>query len=110
MYYCFAVNKNQMAIPMLDQLQMFTNYIRRLHVLVGRAETNHILNNSLFLVASGSDDFVLNYFSYPMRKLEYDIPSFVDYLVSKASTFLQVKVCTLYVLYKNGSLNSGITS
>ncbi|XP_071700528.1 GDSL esterase/lipase EXL3-like [Rutidosis leptorrhynchoides] len=78
-----------MAIPMVDQLQMFTNYIRRLQVLVGRSETDRILKNSLFLVASGSDDFVLNYFSYPMRKLEYDIPSFVDYLIPKASSFIQ---------------------
>nr|XP_043632937.1 GDSL esterase/lipase At1g59030-like [Erigeron canadensis] len=79
-----------MALPMVDQLQMFANYIRKLQVLVGKEGTENILNNSLFLVASGSDDFVLNYFSpYPMRKVQYDIPTYADFLVSKASSFVQ---------------------
>ncbi|KAK1441038.1 hypothetical protein QVD17_06874 [Tagetes erecta] len=78
-----------MVIPMTDQLQMFSNYIMKLHVLVGKAQTNNIINNSLFLVATGSDDFVLDYFSYPMRKIEYDIPSYINFLVAEASTFIQ---------------------
>nr|XP_043634871.1 GDSL esterase/lipase EXL3-like [Erigeron canadensis] len=79
-----------MAVPMVDQLQMFENYIRRLEVLVGKSGTENILYNSLFLVAAGSDDFVLNYFSaYPMRKLEYDIPTYADYVVSRASSFVR---------------------
>ncbi|CAH1435428.1 unnamed protein product [Lactuca virosa] len=77
------------AIPMMDQLQMFSNYIRKLHVLVGKVETGNILNNSLFLVATGSDDFVDNYFTYPIRKVQYDIPSYCNYLISKASTFVK---------------------
>nr|GFA00614.1 GDSL esterase/lipase EXL3-like [Tanacetum cinerariifolium] len=78
-----------MVIPMMDQLQMFANYIRKLHDIVGRNETDNILNNSLFLVATGSDDLVDNYFLYPIRRIRYDIPSYASYLVSKASAFIK---------------------
>ncbi|KAI3776500.1 hypothetical protein L1987_46285 [Smallanthus sonchifolius] len=78
-----------MVIPMVDQLEMFENYIRKLDVLVGKTEANNIINNSLFLVATGSDDFVDDYFTYPMRKIQYDVSSYVNFLVSEASTFIQ---------------------
>ncbi|KAK9065170.1 hypothetical protein SSX86_016553 [Deinandra increscens subsp. villosa] len=78
-----------MVIPMGDQLEMFSNYIRKLEVLVGKTEANSIINNSLFLVATGSDDFVDDYFSYPMRKIQYDISSYSNFLVAEASTFIQ---------------------
>ncbi|KAJ0781615.1 putative SGNH hydrolase superfamily [Helianthus annuus] len=81
---------NQMVIPMVDQLEMFSNYIRKLEILVGKAEANNILNNSLFLVATGSDDFVDDYFTYPMRKIQYDLSSYTNFLVAEASTFIQV--------------------
>ncbi|KAI3724499.1 hypothetical protein L2E82_36279 [Cichorium intybus] len=77
------------AIPMMDQLQMFSSFIRKLHLLVGKVETSNILNKSLYLVSTGSDDFVDNYFTYPIRKVQYDIPSYCNYLISKASTFVQ---------------------
>ncbi|KAJ0568598.1 putative triacylglycerol lipase [Helianthus annuus] len=78
-----------MVIPMVDQLEMFSNYIRKLEILVGKAEANNILNNSLFLVATGSDDFVDDYFTYPMRKIQYDLSSYTNFLVAEASTFIQ---------------------
>ncbi|GJT93488.1 GDSL esterase/lipase EXL3-like protein [Tanacetum coccineum] len=74
---------------MMDQLQMFANYIRKLHDIVGRNETDNILNNSLFFVATGSDDLVDNYFLYPIKIIQYDIPSYASYLVSKASAFIK---------------------
>lgn len=83
---------------MTDQLEMFSNYIMKLHVLVGKAQANNIINNSLFLVATGSDDFVLDYFSYPMRRIEYDIPNYINFLVAEASTFIQVKLMLLFYL------------
>ncbi|XP_076949243.1 GDSL esterase/lipase At5g42170-like [Bidens hawaiensis] len=78
-----------MVIPMVDQLQMFSNYIRKLEVLVGKVEANNIVNNSLYLVATGSDDFVDDYFTYPMRRIQYDLPAYTNFLVSEASTFIQ---------------------
>ncbi|KAL8255110.1 hypothetical protein R6Q59_033331 [Mikania micrantha] len=78
-----------MVIPMADQLEMFSNYIRKLHGLVGKTEANNIINNSLFLVATGSDDFVDDYFTYPMRRIQYDVSSYINFLVSEASTFIQ---------------------
>ena len=83
---------------MMDQLQMFANYIRKLHDIVGRKETDNILSNSLFLVATGSDDLVDNYFLYPIRRIRYDIPSYASYLVSKASAFIKVIYMTRYTM------------
>lgn len=101
-----------MVIPMVDQLEMFSNYIRRLHVLVGKIQTNYIIKNSLFLVATGSDDFVDNYFSYPTRKIQYDIPSYTNFLVSEASTFVQVQfsVSRLCATIRRIKINQNLAS
>ena len=73
-----------------DQLTQFKEYIEKLKGLVGEEKTNYILANSLFLVVAGSDDLANTYFTIGIRKLQYDVPSYAELMVSEASKFIQV--------------------
>lgn len=72
-----------------DQLTQFKEYIAKLKGLVGEEKTDYILANSVYLVVAGSDDLANTYFTIGIRRLQYDIPSYADLMVSSASQFIQ---------------------
>ncbi|CAI9263996.1 unnamed protein product [Lactuca saligna] len=72
-----------------DQLKQFKEYIEKLNRIVGEERTQSILANSLFLVVAGSDDLANTYFTIGIRRLQYDIPSYTELMVSSASNFIQ---------------------
>uniref|UniRef100_A0A251UML7 Putative SGNH hydrolase-type esterase domain-containing protein n=1 Tax=Helianthus annuus TaxID=4232 RepID=A0A251UML7_HELAN len=72
-----------------DQLNQFKEYIEKLKGMVGVERTQFILENSFFLVVAGSDDLANTYFTVGIRRLEYDVPSYADLMVSSASNIIQ---------------------
>nr|GEV66315.1 GDSL esterase/lipase EXL3-like [Tanacetum cinerariifolium] len=77
------------VLSFADQLTQFKEYIEKLKGLVGEEKTSFILANSLFLVVAGSDDLANTYFTIGIRRLQYDIPSYAELMVSSASKFIQ---------------------
>lgn len=58
--------------------------------MVGEKEAKFIINNSLFMVVSGSDDLANTYFTIGLRRMQYDLNSYTDLMVDGASNFIQV--------------------
>lgn len=81
----------QSAISLSDQLKHFKEYIGKLKAAVGEERANYILSNSLYLVVAGTDDLVNTYFTFGLRRQQYDIASYTDLMVSSASSFNQVE-------------------
>ncbi|KAI3724497.1 hypothetical protein L2E82_36277 [Cichorium intybus] len=77
------------VIPVSIQLDMFKQYIWRLKSMVGEENVKNIINNSVFFVSSSSNDFLVNYYSVPMRRLQYDVPAYSNLLVKLAVSFIQ---------------------
>ncbi|WJX09182.1 hypothetical protein P8452_00042 [Trifolium repens] len=77
------------AISLSGQLDLFKEYIEKLKVLVGEDRTNFILANSVFLVVLGSNDISNTYFLSRIRQVQYDFPSYADFMVNSASNFLK---------------------
>lgn len=75
---------------MSGQLELFKDYIVKLKALVGDDRTNFILANSLFFVALGSNDISNTYYLSHMRQVEYDFPTYSDFLVNSAYNFYKV--------------------
>ena len=76
--------------PLSEQLEHFKEYIGKLKGAVGEESTNKILKEGLFLLVAGSDDLANTYFTVGIRRMQYDISSYADLLVSSASEFIQV--------------------
>ncbi|OAY80718.1 GDSL esterase/lipase At5g42170-like [Ananas comosus] len=77
------------VISMTGQLRLFGEYKERLKAIAGEERAEYIVSESLYLVSTGTDDIVNTYFATPFRNTHYDIPSYVDFLVSKAKEFLR---------------------
>ncbi|XP_057766108.1 GDSL esterase/lipase EXL3-like [Salvia miltiorrhiza] len=76
------------AISLSDQLKYFKEYIGKLKAAVGEDKSKYILSNSLYLVVAGSDDLANTYFTIGLRRIQYDIASYTDLMVSSASSFI----------------------
>ncbi|KAB2628273.1 T4O12.12 [Pyrus ussuriensis x Pyrus communis] len=72
-----------------DQLKQFKEYIEKLKGIVGEEKTNFIIKNSVIFVVAGSNDISNTYFLSGARKLEYDVPSYTDFMVKYASDFIK---------------------
>ncbi|TVU10215.1 hypothetical protein EJB05_43728 [Eragrostis curvula] len=77
------------VLPMQEELNMFAEYKEKLVGIAGDESAARIIAESLFLVCAGTDDIANNYYLAPVRPLQYDISSYVDFLVQKASDFMK---------------------
>jgi hypothetical protein len=49
-----------------------------------------VVSQGIFFTALGANDIANNYFSVPLRRHQFDISSYVDFLVSSAINFTTV--------------------
>eukprot|EP00257_Ricinus_communis_P019214 XP_015578138.1 GDSL esterase/lipase At2g24560 [Ricinus communis] len=82
------------VISMSDQLELFRNYISRLKGIVGEVEANYIIDNALVIVSAGTNDFVYNYYDSPTRRLQFNISTYQDFLLSNLHNFIK-ELCNL---------------
>ncbi|CAL5042763.1 unnamed protein product [Urochloa decumbens] len=70
-----------------NQLELFADYKEKLRALVGQEEMERVISEGIFFTVMGANDIVNNYFALPLRRHEYDLPSYVEFLVSSAINF-----------------------
>nr|GMD12228.1 GDSL esterase/lipase At4g28780-like [Ipomoea batatas] len=77
-------------IRIAQQLQLFEQYQQRVGSLIGSAPAAMLVNQALFLITLGGNDFVNNYFLVPVsaRRIQFSIPNFSRYLISEYSKIL----------------------
>lgn len=78
---------NVISLP--RQLEYFKEYKARLIAQIGKKKTKEIINNALYLVSAGTNDFVVNYFTLPIRRHEYSLPSYISFVMKTQLDFLQ---------------------
>uniref|UniRef100_A0A7N0SZY9 GDSL esterase/lipase EXL3 n=1 Tax=Kalanchoe fedtschenkoi TaxID=63787 RepID=A0A7N0SZY9_KALFE len=76
------------ARPISEQLDQFKEYKSRLDSLVGEDQANHIVSRALFGVVAGSNDLVNTYFSFGIRKHQYNISTYTTVLADFATDLL----------------------
>lgn len=91
------------ALSLEDQLNLFKEYTNKLKAAVGENQTSYIVAQSAYVIAAGSNDITNTYFSLPSKRLQYTIDTYTDFVVSKASSFVQE-------LYALGARRIGIIS
>nr|XP_043617716.1 GDSL esterase/lipase At5g33370-like [Erigeron canadensis] len=77
-------------IRMPYQLEAFETYKRRVTDLIGQDKANKLVNDALYLITCGGNDFVNNYFLVPnsIRSLQYKIPDYVPFIISEYEKIL----------------------
>ncbi|XP_045086576.1 GDSL esterase/lipase EXL2 isoform X6 [Aegilops tauschii subsp. strangulata] len=75
------------ATSSTGQLDLFLEYKEKLITLVGEEEATRVISEGIYFTAMGANDIANNYFSIPLRRHQYDLPSYVNFLISSAVNF-----------------------
>ncbi|KAK1326136.1 GDSL esterase/lipase EXL3 [Acorus calamus] len=96
-------SKLMSVLSLPEQLDLFKEYIGKIKAIVGEERASSIIAKSQYMVSTGSDDLANTYFPTPLRRVQYDVPSYVNLMVHYASDFLKD-------LYALGARKIGIIS
>lgn len=77
---------------MYMQLEYFQQYQSRVSQLIGRGQTQRLVNQALVLITVGGNDFVNNYYLVPFsaRSRQFSLPDYVRYVISEYRKILMV--------------------
>ncbi|CAF1865476.1 BnaC04g42300D [Brassica napus] len=68
---------------------MFKSYIARLKSIVGDMKATEIINNALVVISAGTNDFILNYYTIPSRRLQYHhVSSYQDFILKRLDNLI----------------------
>lgn len=77
-------------IPVAKQLEYFKECKKRLESKLGKQGTENHMNNAVFLISAGTNDFVVNYFTVPIRRRSYNLITYGQFLRQHVKDFIQV--------------------
>ncbi|XP_065875681.1 GDSL esterase/lipase At2g30310-like [Euphorbia lathyris] len=78
-----------LSIPVSKQIQHFKRYINKLKLAIGEETVNAIVNSSLVYISAGANDWLLNYYDIPTRRLTYDVNDYQDFLLGRIQYFIK---------------------
>ncbi|KAK9128457.1 hypothetical protein Syun_017254 [Stephania yunnanensis] len=91
------------AISLSEQLNYYKKYQGDLGEVAGTLQAQNITSGSIFLLSTGSSDFLQNYYIDPLVRAAFSIDQFSDILMRSFATFVQN-------LYKLGARRIGVTN
>ncbi|KAL1829664.1 hypothetical protein ACET3Z_008076 [Daucus carota] len=77
------------VISLSQQLEYFKEYKKRLEAGIGKERTKHVIENALFIVCAGTNDFIVNYYTIPIRRRSYDLHAYMDFLLKQVHQFME---------------------
>lgn len=83
------------ALTMSKQVGHFRKYIEKIEKIVGEKKAKDIIRKALVVINSGSNDFVINYYDLPTRRLQYNITGYQDFVLKRLQSFVEVLALSL---------------
>ncbi|XP_022947805.1 GDSL esterase/lipase At1g06990-like [Cucurbita moschata] len=71
------------------QIDMSKNYIQRLTRIVGVDESKKIIGSALVILSVGTNDFTKNFYDLAVRKLQYNISGYQDFIQDRLQNFIK---------------------
>lgn len=84
------------VVPVSEQLGLFRDYITRLQKSVGEKDAKKIVRNALVIISAGTNDWALNFYDIPTRRLGFSVDGYQDFLISKIQNFVQVCIFSIF--------------
>eukprot|EP00249_Psilotum_nudum_P001456 c13922_g1_i1 orf=616-1668(-) len=91
------------VIPLSRQLELFKDYTVKLSNVVGPANASSILSQALYIVSSGSSDFLQNYYVNLRLRHLYTVAQFSNIILDLSTKFIKD-------LYSLGARRIGVVS
>ncbi|XP_073059959.1 GDSL esterase/lipase At5g45960-like [Primulina eburnea] len=77
------------VLTMQMQVDNFKEYIRRMEYSIGKEGTRKLINKAIFLCSAGTNDFMVNYYGLPFRRLTYAISAYQKFILHSVQLFIQ---------------------
>ncbi|KAH6837348.1 GDSL-like Lipase/Acylhydrolase superfamily protein [Perilla frutescens var. hirtella] len=77
------------VIPLWKEIEYYKEYQNKLKAYAGEAKANSIVNEALYLVSLGTNDFLENYYTLPDTRSKYTVDQFQDFLVGLVEKFVK---------------------
>uniref|UniRef100_A0A7N0V9W9 GDSL esterase/lipase n=1 Tax=Kalanchoe fedtschenkoi TaxID=63787 RepID=A0A7N0V9W9_KALFE len=77
------------TLSLPEQLGYFREYKSRLVRKIGKARTDELISKAVFIVSAGTNDFVVNYITLPVRRRSYTISEFEKFILQYVHQFTQ---------------------
>ncbi|MED6183643.1 hypothetical protein PIB30_039675 [Stylosanthes scabra] len=78
---------NVISIP--RQLEHFREYKNRLESILGKQKTEDHMKKAIFFISAGTNDFVINYFTLPIRRRTHTLLAYHQFLLRHVQDFIQ---------------------
>ncbi|KAE8732715.1 GDSL esterase/lipase [Hibiscus syriacus] len=79
------------VISLPKQLDYFKEYKKRLQSAIGKERMESIIKDGVFLISCGTNDFVVNYFTLPIRRKKYTVSGYQQFVLHNLKQLLQVE-------------------
>lgn len=89
------------VLPMWKQVEYFKEYKSLLEEMVSEENAANIIGDAIFLLVSGTNDFMGNYDVLPVRKKQFSVAEYEDFLLEVCSKIVED-------LYKLGGRKFGV--
>ncbi|KAK4345053.1 hypothetical protein RND71_035229 [Anisodus tanguticus] len=77
------------VISLSKQLEYFKEYQEKMEAAIGKNQTQNLIKEALFVVSAGTNDFVVNYNTLPIRRTSYTLSAYTNFLLQHVQLFLQ---------------------
>ncbi|PON44617.1 Lipase [Trema orientale] len=77
------------VIPLWKELEYYKDYQKRLKAYQGEQKASETITEALYMTSMGTNDFLENYYAFPVRSSRYTVQEYQDYLVGIAGSFIK---------------------
>ncbi|XP_057840551.2 GDSL esterase/lipase At2g42990-like [Cryptomeria japonica] len=77
------------VIPVWKQIEYFKEYKNRIAGLVDEEQATAIIKEAIFFISIGTNDFAANYFLFPIRRLQFTVQEYTDFLMDIYAVYLK---------------------
>lgn len=85
------------VISVSKQIEYFKVYVAKLKRIAGENRAKQVLGGALVIISAGTKDFLFNFYDIPtIRRSEFNISGYQDYLQNRLQIFIKVNVEVIY--------------
>ncbi|XP_027105442.1 GDSL esterase/lipase At5g45950 [Coffea eugenioides] len=77
------------VISLSKQMEYLKHYMIHLRRLVGATKAEELINNAVFVLSMGTNDFLQNYFLEPVRSKQFSVAQYEDFLITSMSSAIK---------------------
>ncbi|KAH9312862.1 hypothetical protein KI387_027897 [Taxus chinensis] len=77
------------VIPFWKQIDYFKDYMKKIIVLVGEEQATTILNEAIYFIVIGTNDFIANYYQFPIRSAKFTLAQYTQILLDKYADYIK---------------------